>query len=336
MRQLTTAVAIALAAAAPAGLAQAPAVPTGPLRVVLSVDSAVAAFKETIGQIIRFEIEQQVAVGTLAVELELLDGGQRPADDDGAANHEPAMVADAFASRVPFLLLFDVRGTTDAVAMEATWYDVDAAARVTATRSGRIGLDLDGVVVATLRELWDAPAARQEVVTELVEQRRRESRTLVLIGRYGLLSVVGGLGGDVLPTTTPAASIGLQLDLRDARLTIGAEVSYFPVITTGGGGGGPTFILPVMAEARYAFGAPLELYARAGLGVAFVPGGATETGVPGVLPGITVGVGGSLAVAGTARAALDFGVLAAVAGDQGLFFGVRPSLGLSLAFPAGG
>ena len=64
--------------------------------------------------------------------------------------------------------------------------------------------------------------------------------------------------------------------------------------------------------------------------------GSAAEGVPQVLPGIAIALGGSVPVVGTARAVLDFGVLIAYAGDEGLFFGVRPSLGLALALRAGG
>ena len=55
-----------------------------------------------------------------------------------------------------------------------------------------------------------------------------------------------------------------------------------------------------------------------------------------MLPGIAIALGGSVPVVGIARVVFDFGVLIAYAGDQGLFFGVRPSLGLVLALRAGG
>ncbi len=310
------------------------AVPEGPLRLVLSVDSAVAAFRDTISQIVRFEIEQQVAQGTLAVELDLQDGGEPLAEAEEAQSREADAVADAFASQIPFLLLFDVRGTTDAVTMELTWYDVDAAARTTATRSGRIGLDLDGVVVAAVREVVETPTEQRQVADDLLAARRRASRALLVAGRSGLMSVVGGLGGDLLPTVALATFLGLELDLRDARLTIGAEGSYFPIATTGGSGG-PEFIVPVIAEVQYAFGEPLELHARAGLGVALLAAGELEGG-PIPLPGVAVALGGSLPIAGTARVVLDFGVHIFYSGNARLFVGVRPSLGLAVSMRAGG
>ena len=309
------------------------AVPEGPLRVVLSVDSAVAAFRDTISQIVRFEIEQQVAQGTLAVELDLQDGGEPLAEAEAAQSREADAVADAFASQIPFLLLFDVRGTTDAVTMELTWYDVVAAARTTVTRSGRIGLDLD-MMVAAVREVVETPTEQRQVADDLLAARRRASRALLVAGRSGLMSVVGGLGGDLLPTVALAAFLGLELDLGDARLTIGAEGSYFPIATTGGSGG-PEFIVPVIAEVQYAFGEPLELHARAGLGVALLAAGELEGG-PIPLPGVAVALGGSLPIAGTARVVLDFGVHIVYSGNARLFVGVRPSLGLAVSMRAGG
>jgi hypothetical protein len=305
-------------------------VPSGALRVVLSVDAELVAFRDTIADIVVFELGQQNAAGTLAVDLELV-AAQPPVaatqDDIEETEHEAATVAAAFAARVPHLLLVEVQGTSAELRLRLIWYDVEAAARAEASRNGRIGLDLDALVVAALRELLAVSPDARLVAEDLLRRRRQQAFAIVAQLGMGILTVAGSLGGDISPSTLPVGYVGAQFDRRGARFGAGVEVSYFPLFTGNPGSPGGDYLLPISIEVRYGIGDPLEFYARGGPAVAllsFFDGGQNNV----ILPGISVGIGADLVLVGTASVYADFGFTVAYAGPGELFIGIRPSVGL--------